>query len=101
LIDAACFWAKLPFLAIGFVRHDDGSVNLASYSDGRYGQWHAHREPLLEGCLSYPWTRDHIEKIRRVLHDLPDGATTAWDQIAHRFGDSAITMAYEFAGKTR
>ena len=76
-------------------------MNLASYSDGRYGQWHAHREPLLAGCLDYPWLPEHIEKIRRVLGDLPDGATTAWEDIRDRFGDGAITRAYEFAGLAR
>jgi hypothetical protein len=101
LVDAACFWAKLPFLAAAYVRYDDGKLNHTSFEDGPAGQWARHRSALIDAAIQRQWSYEDIEKVRRALSSIDAGAQAAWRTIAERCGDEAVTRAYTYAGLNR
>ena len=90
-IDAACFYADLPFLATDRVRRtNDGSVNEASL-DGPL--WGPHRDRLFEIASSHLWTEDDFKKVAIRLRDLGDNSAKAiWERIESR-GEIAVVRA--------
>jgi hypothetical protein len=89
LIDAACFWAKLPFLSAEKVRTDIGEYNPDSFS----GIWEPYRQALIENASTHVWTMADIGKIRSVLNHMNgEGALMQWERI-EGFGQAGIDRA--------
>lgn len=89
LIDAACFWAKLPLLSAEKVRTDTGEYNPESFS----GIWEPHKQALIENASAHAWTVGDIAKIRSVLNHINgEGALLQWERI-EGFGQAGIDRA--------
>jgi hypothetical protein len=89
LIDAACFWAKLPFLSAEKVRTDTGEYNPESFS----GIWEPHKHARIGNASAHVWTVEDIAKIRSVLNHINgEGALAQWGRI-ERFGQAGINRA--------
>ena len=89
LIDAACFWAKLPFLSAEKVRTEAGEYNPESFA----GMWGPHKQALIENASAHVWTSEDIAKIRSVLNHINgEGALAQWERI-ERFGQAGIDRA--------
>lgn len=89
LIDAACFWAKLPFLSAEKVRTDTGEYNPESFS----GIWEPYKQLLVGNASEHLWTVEDIARIRSVLNHINgEGALAQWERI-ERFGQAGIDRA--------
>lgn len=90
-IDAACFYARTPFLAMHRVRETYGAnINPRSFQDDL---WRPHIPALIARAGAHVWTVDDFVKIKRALHSLgSDSATLQWHRIA-QFGEKGVQKA--------
>lgn len=91
VIDAAWFWAKLPFLSLEKVRNDDGQYNPDSFA----GDWESIKATLIENSSRHAWSATDIGSIgAKLTHMNGEGAIAQWTQIV-AFGqkgrDRALT----------
>jgi hypothetical protein len=78
LIDAACYWAKLPSLSLEKIRMDNGEHNPNSF----VGQWESVKQVLIDHAAAHNWTKDDIARIRRMLTSVNgEGAVLQWKKI--------------------
>jgi hypothetical protein len=86
LIDAACYWARLPMLSLEKVRLDGGDYNPASFS----GAYDAVKGSLIANASSRGWSSDDIIKIKKSLTHMNDeGAIKQWERI-ESFGQKGL-----------
>ncbi len=87
LIDAACFWAKLPMLTLEKVRLDDGSYN----PDSIGGELAPVKDTLIANASARDWTSADIAKLLSTLnsHMGDDGAVLQWKRISS-FGEEGV-----------
>jgi hypothetical protein len=90
-IDAACFYAKTPFLAMHRVRETYGEgINPRSFQTDL---WQAHTADLIARAEAHVWTADNFNDIRRYLLSLgDDSAALQWKRI-EQFGQKGVTQA--------
>ena len=90
-IDAACFYAKTPFLAMHRVRESyGGTINPRSFQDDL---WRPHIPKLIARAERHVWTADDFNRIKRALHSLgDDSATLQWQRI-DTFGEKGVAKA--------
>jgi len=90
-IDAACFYAKTPFLAMHRVRETHGGhINPRSFGGDL---WHPHIPALVARAEAHTWTVDDFRNLKRQLQSLgDDAATLQWKRI-ERFGEKGIQKA--------
>ena len=90
-IDAACFYAKTPFLAMHRVRETYGEgINPRSFQTQL---WQAHTTGLVARAEVHPWTVDDFKSIRRHLQVLgDDSAALQWKRI-EQFGQKGVNQA--------
>jgi len=92
LVDAACYWAKLPFLSLEKIRMDNGHHNPYSFAD----EWDGAKDALVENAARHNWTVDDIARIRRMLNSVNgEGAVLQWKRI-NDFGDAARVRAVSY-----
>lgn len=87
LIDAACYWAKLPMLSLEKVRMDNGDYNPDSF----LGWTPEVKTRLIANASSHPWG---VEDIKRIKHSLDahmslEAATLQWQRI-DSFGQAGL-----------
>jgi len=90
-IDAACFYAKTPLLAMHRVRETQtGAINLRSFSSGL---WHPHIAALVARAEAHVWSVADFQSVRRSLLSLgDDAATLLWRRI-ESFGEKGVQKA--------
>jgi hypothetical protein len=90
LIDAACFWARLPFLSLEKVRLEGGDYNPESFS----GPWSLGKGVLIENAKSHAWVSEDMDRIRgKLLRDMrEEAAKLHWERI-YSFGEAALDKA--------
>src|SRR5882672_9696789 len=90
-IDAACFYADLPFLAMDKVRvTQDGRVNEKSFADALWGPY---RAQLAQKSSTHVWTAEDFRKVAVRLRDLgADSAKLIWQRIG-TYGEKAVRRA--------
>lgn len=90
-IDAACFYAKTPFLAMHRVRETHGGkINPRSFSGDL---WHSHALALVARAEAQIWSNDDFKNIKRSLQGLgDDAATLLWKRI-EQFGEKGVRKA--------
>lgn len=90
-IDAACFYAKTPFLAMHRVRQTyGGEINPRSFQTPL---WQAHTSGLVARAEAHVWSAEDFKKIRRRLQDLgDDSAALQWKRI-ELFGQEGVNRA--------
>ena len=90
-IDAACFYAKTPFLAMHRVRETYGQrINPRSFQTQL---WQAHTSGLVARAEAHTWTAEDFKNIRRSIHGLgDDSAALKWKQI-EQFGQKGVNQA--------
>jgi hypothetical protein len=90
LIDAACFWARLPFLSLEKVRLEGGGYNPDSFS----GAWSQDKEVLIGNAKNHAWIAEDIDKVRgRLLKDMrEEAAKLQWEKI-YSHGNAALDKA--------
>jgi|SRR6267154_2451596 len=90
-IDAACFYADLPFLAMDKVRATQGgSVNEKSIAGSL---WDPHRAQLAQMSSTHVWTAEDFRKVEVRLRDLGDDSAKAiWQRIGTH-GEKAVRRA--------
>ena len=87
LIDAACYWAKLPMISVEKVRMDDGSYN----PDSIGGELRPVKSQLIDNASQRTWSSEDIAKLINTLnvHMNGEGAVLQWAKISS-FGDEAM-----------
>jgi hypothetical protein len=95
-IDAACFYANLPYLASAKVRNEGGEINKDSFSAP---PWNQYRSQLIDAANNRAWSTEDFTKIKRILStSLPeDAATLLWEKI-DSFGEKAIEKSLASSG---
>lgn len=90
-IDAACLYAKAPFLAMHRVRETYGEgINPRSFQTQR---WQAHTAGLVARAEAHTWSADDFKSIRRHLQGLgDDSAALQWKRI-EQFGQKGVNQA--------
>ena len=90
-IDAACFYAKTPFLAMHRVRETEGGkINLRSFQGDL---WRPHAPELIARAERHVWTVEDFNNIKRALNSLgDDAATLLWRRIEGH-GERAVHKA--------
>jgi len=90
-IDAACFYAKTPFLAMHRVRETYGEgINPRSFQTQL---WQAHTAGLVTRAEVHAWAADDFKSIRRHLQGLgDDSAALQWKRI-EQFGQKGVNQA--------
>jgi hypothetical protein len=90
-IDAACFYAKTPFLAMHRVRETYGQcINPRSFQTEL---WQAHTSGLIARAEEYVWTAKDFKTIRSRLLGLgEDSAALQWKRI-EQFGQKGVNQA--------
>jgi len=93
LIDAACYWTKLPMLSLEKIRSDDGTYNADSFT----GEWSEIKDTLIRNSASRPWSADDINKLVKALdlHMNGEGAILQWAKI-DSFGRAARDRAASY-----
>jgi len=92
LVDAACYWAKLPFLSLEKIRTDDGAHNDKSFS----GDWDGVKDVLIMNAANHTWTPEDIGRIRKMLNSVNgEGAVLQWKRIGD-FGEPARVRAASY-----
>jgi len=92
LVDAACYWARLPFLSLEKIRMDDGQHNPNSFA----GNWDGVKDKLIENAARHSWTTDDIGRIRKMLNSVNgEGAVLQWKRI-NDFGDAGRERAVSY-----
>lgn len=90
-IDAACFYAKTPFLAMHRVRETHGgNINPRSFQDDL---WRSHTSGLVARAEAHTWSAEDFKRIKQHLGGLgADAATLQWKRI-ERFGQKGVNQA--------
>jgi|RhiMethySRZTD1v2_1073278.scaffolds.fasta_scaffold58560_3 hypothetical protein len=92
-VDAACFYANLPWLSMSRVhKTEEGTINPASFAGDL---WSVHKERLIQLAKRHRWTREDFGKIRWKLKSLGEdraGASALWKRI-EEFGERAVQKA--------
>ncbi|GAB3767375.1 hypothetical protein GCM10028796_28900 [Ramlibacter monticola] len=90
-IDAACFYAKTPFLAMHRVRETyGGGINPRSFQTQL---WQAHTAGLVVRAETHVWSAEDFKNIRRHLLSLgDDSAALQWKRI-EQFGERGVNQA--------
>lgn len=90
-IDAACFYAKTPFLAMHRVRETYGEgINPRSFQTKL---WQAHTSGLITRAEAHTWTAADFKSIRLHLQGLgDDSAALQWKRI-EQFGQKGVNQA--------
>ncbi len=90
-IDAACFYARTPFLAMHRVRETySRSINQRSFSGNL---WLPHIPKLVSRAEAHVWSEDDFQSIKRNLNNLGnDAAKLLWQRI-ESFGENGIQKA--------
>ena len=90
-IDAACFYAKTPFLAMHRVRETyGGNINPRSFGGDL---WSPHTTALIARAEAHYWSVDDFKNIKRALQSLgDDAATLQWKRI-EQFGEKGVQKA--------
>lgn len=90
-IDAACFYAKTPFLAMHRVRETHGGgINSRSFQSDL---WSPHTTALVARAEAQVWSAEDFKNIKRALHSLgDDAATLLWKRI-EGFGEKGVQKA--------
>ena len=90
-IDAACFYARTPFLAMHRVRETHtGSINQRSFGGDL---WRPHIPELLARAEAHTWTAEDFQSIKRNLQSLgDDAAKLLWERI-ETFGEKGVQKA--------
>ena len=90
-IDAACFYAKTPFLAMHRVREThSGAINQRSFGGDL---WRPHISALLARAEAHAWSSADFQRIMRNLQSLGDeAATLLWKRI-ESFGEKGVEKA--------
>ena len=90
-IDAACFYARTPFLAMHRVRESyGGKINPRSFQDDL---WRPHIPELIARAEGHLWTAEDFIKVKRALHSLgDDSAMLQWQRI-DKFGEKGVAKA--------
>jgi hypothetical protein len=90
-IDAACFYSRLPFLAMHRVRETHGGhINPRSFGGEL---WRPHIPALVARAAAHPWSLDDFHSVKRQLHSLgDDAATLQWKRI-EGFGEKGVQKA--------
>jgi alkylated DNA nucleotide flippase Atl1 len=94
-IDAACFYAGVPFLAAARVRKEEGVMNVDAFGGDL---WRATRGALLEAADRHAWASGDFSRVRSKLLELDEkAAKLLWNDIeAH--GQRALDKALQAAG---
>ena len=97
-IDAACFYAKTPFLAMHRVRETfSQGINPRSFQTEL---WQAHTAGLVARAEAHVWTAEDFKGIRRHLQALgDDSAALQWKRI-EQFGQKGVNQALGPAHKS-
>ena len=92
-IDAACFYAKTPFLAMNRVRETHGgNINPRSFGGDL---WRPHIPALIDRAEKHVWSTEDFKNIKRSLISLgDDAATLQWARI-EQFGQKGVQKALE------
>lgn len=86
LIDAACYWAKLPMLSLEKIRLDSGEYN----ADSTSGYEATVSKLIIANSRSHVWTSDDINRIRKSLTHMNDeSALLQWERI-ESFGQAGL-----------
>jgi hypothetical protein len=90
-VDAACFYAKTPFLAMHRVREtESGNINQHIFEDDLWGP---HIPSLIARAEQHMWTSDDFRRIKSALHSLGgDSALLQWERI-QQHGQKAVQKA--------
>jgi hypothetical protein len=90
-IDAACFYAKTPFLAMHRVRETyGGNINPRSFGGDL---WRPHIPALIARAEAHVWSDEDFKNIKRALQSLgDDAATLQWKRI-DSFGEKGVLKA--------
>jgi hypothetical protein len=93
-IDAACFYANTPFLAMHRVRETyGGSINPRSFQDDL---WRPHIAAFIARAEAHVWSIEDFTNVKRALHSLgDDAATLQWKHI-EKFGKRGVQKALGF-----
>lgn len=96
-IDAACFYAKTPFLAMHRVRETYGEqINPRSFGGDL---WRPHISALIVRAEAHTWTAADFKKIKGALHSLgDDAASLQWKRI-ETFGEKGVEKALGLPGR--
>ena len=87
LIDAACYWAKLPMLSLEKVRMDNGDYNPDSFQ----GSLAEAKTRLIQNASAHAWTTEDIKRITHSLdaHMSMEAASLQWQRIVS-FGRAGV-----------
>ena len=90
-IDAACFYAKTPFLAMHRVRETYGErINPRSFQTEL---WRVHTAGLVARAEAHTWTAEDFKNISRHLQSLgDDSAALQWKRI-EQFNQKGVNQA--------
>ncbi len=90
-VDAACFYAKTPFLAMHRVRQTYGDkINPRSFQGEL---WKSHIPGLISRAEGHIWSAEDFSRIKTRLHSLgDDAATLQWKKI-ELFGQKGVDQA--------
>lgn len=90
-IDAACFYAKTPFLAMHRVRETHGGqINPRSFGGDL---WRPHTSALVARAEAHTWTLEDFHSVKKQLQSLgDDAATLQWKRI-ETFGEKGVQKA--------
>ena len=90
-IDAACFYAKTPFLAMHRVRETHGAhINPRSFGGDL---WRPHTDALIARAEAHRWNLDDFRRVKQQLQSLgDDAATLQWKRI-ESFGEKGVQKA--------
>jgi hypothetical protein len=90
-IDAACFYARTPFLAMHRVRETyGGHINPRSFGGDL---WRPHIAALVARAEAHFWSVEDFRNVKRQLHSLgDDAATLQWKRI-EQFGEKGVQKA--------
>jgi hypothetical protein len=93
LIDAACYWAKLPMLSLEKVRLDSGDYNPDSFS----GHFATVKDQLVDNAAGRQWTEDDIKRLKHSLdrHMSMEAATLQWHRI-ESFGQEGLNRIVSY-----
>jgi len=87
LIDAACYWTKLPMLSLEKIRMDNGEHNPDSFSK----MFRAVKDQLITNAETHQWAAEDIQRIKHSLdsHMNGESALLQWKRISS-FGQAGL-----------
>ena len=93
LIDAACYWARLPMLALEKIRKENGERNPESFQNEFKGV----KQILVQNAEARQWSSEDLRNVSRTLHEHMhgEGATLQWKRIA-AFGQGGLDRLSQY-----